>query len=151
MQALVDFSETAAAGVIPFNPEYMNFPTDHPHYQGSFPERFLSEADLIFVVDCDVPWYPSENKPRESAGIIQVGVDPLYSRYPMRSFPSDLTLQGDPALIFSQLTQVLKTQTPREERENRLPGEEAPGEARRTFEDLAEGGSKCGGPQAPGF
>jgi acetolactate synthase I/II/III large subunit len=111
VQALVDFSETAAAAVIPFNPEYMNFPTGHPHYQGSFPERLLPEADLIFVVDCDVPWYPSENKPRESAKIIQAGVDPLYSRYPMRSFPSDLTLQGDPALIFSQLAQVLKTQT----------------------------------------
>jgi len=113
--ALVEFSDAAAAGVVPFNPEYMNFPTDHPYHQGFFPERLLPQTDLVFVVECDVPWYPSENKPPASAKIIQVGVDPLYSRYPMRSFPSDLTLQGDPALIFSQLTEVLKKQIPKEE------------------------------------
>lgn len=115
VQALVEFADVAAAGVISFNPEYMNFPTDHPCHQGFFPECLFPEADLIFVAECDVPWYPSKNKPLESARIIQMGVDPLYSRYPMRSFPSDLTLQGDPALIFAQMTNVLKNQAPREE------------------------------------
>ncbi|MBP1716154.1 MAG: hypothetical protein H6Q42_4357, partial [Deltaproteobacteria bacterium] len=115
MQALVDFSEAAGAGAISFNPEYMNFPTGHPHHQGFFPERLLSQCDLVFVAECDVPWYPSENKPPASARIIQAGVDPLYSRYPIRSFPSDLTLQGDPALVFSRLADAVRNRTPEQE------------------------------------
>jgi acetolactate synthase-1/2/3 large subunit len=47
-------------------------------------------------------------KPKDSTVVIQAGIDPLYSRYPIRSFPSDLTLQGDPTLVLSQITEVIK-------------------------------------------
>ena len=107
VQALMDLADTEAIGVVSFNPEYMNFPTDHPCHQGFFPDPYLSEADVLVVVDCDVPWFTNIKKPRDSAFIIQAGIDPFYSDYPIRGFPSDLTLQGDPALIFSGLKRAI--------------------------------------------
>jgi acetolactate synthase-1/2/3 large subunit len=107
VQALMDLAHAGAIGVISFNPEYMNFPTDHPCHQGFFPDPYLSEADVLMVVDCDVPWFTSIKKPQDSAFIIQAGIDPFYSCYPIRGFPSDLTLQGDPALVLFELKRAI--------------------------------------------
>jgi acetolactate synthase-1/2/3 large subunit len=115
VQALMDLADMGAIGVVSFNPEYMNFPTDHPCHLGFFPDPYFSEADVLLVVDCDVPWFTNINKPRESTFIIQAGIDPLYSDYPIRSFPSDLTLQGNPALIFSGLKQAISEGSHRNE------------------------------------
>jgi len=107
VQALMNLAEIGAVGVVSFNSEYMNFPYDHYCYQGLSPDPYLREVDVILVVDCDVPWYPGIVKPKESAVIIQVGIDPLYSNYPLRGFPSDITLQGDPARVLSGISGFL--------------------------------------------
>ena len=107
VKGLMDLVETGAIGVISSFPEYMNFPTDHPCHQGFMPEPLIANADVILVVDCDVPWYPNLMKPKDSAVIIQAGIDPLYSSYPIRSFPSDLTLQGDPARVLSEIARSI--------------------------------------------
>ena len=105
---LTDLAEAGSIGVISFCAEYMNFPVDHPYYLGLSPAPFFDRADVILVIDCDVPWFPRMFKPKDSAVVIQAGIDPLYSRYPIRSFPSDLTLHGDPALLLTQLTEKIK-------------------------------------------
>ena len=46
------------------------------------------------VVESDVPWVPNEVRPRDGAPVIQLGVDPLYSRYPIRGFRADLAIAG---------------------------------------------------------
>jgi acetolactate synthase-1/2/3 large subunit len=107
VQALIELAEAGAVGVVSFNPEYMNFPTGHPCHQGFVPDPYLSESDLLLVIDSDVPWYPNLMKPRDSAVVIQAGIDPLYTRYPIRSFPSDLTLQGDPATVLSEIAKAM--------------------------------------------
>ena len=61
---------------------------------GSQPGPLLTEADLVIVWESDVPWYPSQHAPPADARIVQIGEDPLYARYPMRSFPSDLTIRA---------------------------------------------------------
>jgi acetolactate synthase-1/2/3 large subunit len=108
VRSLIDLAGAGSIGVISFCAEYMNFPVDHPCYLGLSPAPFFDRADAILVIDCDVPWFPKMFKPKDSAVVIQAGIDPLYSRYPIRSFPSDLTLQGDPALVLSQLTEIIK-------------------------------------------
>jgi len=70
----------------------------------------LESADLVLVVDCDVPWYPNKMNPPEATRIIQAGVDPFYSRYTIRGFPSDLTLLGDPARVLSEINRILNDQ-----------------------------------------
>ena len=116
VKALIDIAEIGAIGVISYNPEYMNFPTDHPHHLGFDTEPFLDKADVILMIECDVPWYPNIKKPDESTTIIQAGIDPFYSQYPIRSFPSDLTLQGDPSFLLTALSQRLSKHPGRDEK-----------------------------------
>ena len=56
----------------------------------------LEEVDVILVVEADAPWYPHIKSPRPETRVIQVASDPLFSGYPIRGFPSDLTLGGAP-------------------------------------------------------
>jgi len=107
VQVLKDLADFGAIGVVSFNPEYLNFPFDHPCHLGFLPDALIAKADLVLVVDCDVPWYPNMTKPRSTAKIVQVGIDPYYSNYPIRGFPSDLTLQGEPSLVLSEITKIL--------------------------------------------
>lgn len=107
VETLKKLAERAAIGVVSFNPEFMNFPLDHPLNLGFFPAPFLEKADVVFVLDCDVPWFPKLFKPKDSAKVIQAGIDPLYSKSPIRSFRSDLTLQGEPALVLSEIARTV--------------------------------------------
>ena len=61
------------------------------------PTPLLAEADLVIVLDCDVPWIPSQQSPPAGCRVAHIGVDPGFARYPMRSFPSDLSIAADPA------------------------------------------------------
>ena len=107
VQSLVNLAEAGGIGVVSFNPEYMNFPLDHPCHMGFSSQGPVAASDVICVVDCDVPWYPNQFEPRAGAKIIQVGIDPYYSAYPIRSFPSDLTIQADSGPALSELGRVL--------------------------------------------
>jgi acetolactate synthase-1/2/3 large subunit len=82
---------------------YMNFPTDHPLHAGFDVTPHLEDADLILVVEADAPWFPQIKSPRPETRVIQVAADPLYSGYPIRGFPSDLTLGGAPRLTLEAL------------------------------------------------
>jgi acetolactate synthase-1/2/3 large subunit len=89
---LTRLAERFALPVVPFNARHFAISGNHPMFQGGVAGSLLTEADLILVLESDVPWIPSLAGPGPDARIIQVGVDPLYQRYPMRSFRSDLTI-----------------------------------------------------------
>lgn len=72
----------------------MNLPADHLMHLGYEPGPFLEDADLILVLDSDVPWIPSYQAPRIDCPVIHMGVDPLFSRYPIRSYRCDLAVTG---------------------------------------------------------
>ena len=75
---------------------YLNFPTEHPLHLGFDPMRYVETADVILVIECDVPWFPIKAKPKPEAKVIQIGIDPFFSRYPMRTFPVDVPIASDP-------------------------------------------------------
>ena len=108
VDALIQLAETAQIGVVSFNPDCMNFPLNHPCHLGFLTHTLIPAADLIVTIECDVPWYPNQIQPLETTPVIQVGVDPLYPSYPIRGFPSDLTLQGDPVLVIREITRALE-------------------------------------------
>ena len=85
-------------------------------HAGFSPAPLLDEADVILVVESDVPWYPDVKRPSEDCKVIHWGIDPLYSRYPMRSFPRDLAIRADPATAIRMLDEALSPR--REEHEN---------------------------------
>jgi acetolactate synthase-1/2/3 large subunit len=106
---LVALAESLAIPVVVFGQRFMCFPTNHPLHLGFAPDPFLDTADAILVVDCDVPWFPSMKNPRSDAKIIQMGIDPAYSRYPIRSFPCDVAIRADSAVAIPMLTDALQS------------------------------------------
>ena len=86
---------------------YVNFPQDHPLHGGFDAAPHLEEADAILVVESDVPWFPQLKRPRPETRVVHVGVDPLFSRYPIRGFPADLALAGTPRLALAALADAV--------------------------------------------
>lgn len=115
---LVQLAEQCAIPVVINKSRYMNFPTENKLHLGFDPHPFFHEnvamfeqgADVILVIDSDVPWYPSQASPKESARIIQMAQDPSYSRYPIRGFPCDVPLAGDPVQSIPLLLDAIKGQ-----------------------------------------
>ncbi|MDQ2803781.1 MAG: thiamine pyrophosphate-dependent enzyme, partial [Pseudomonadota bacterium] len=60
----------------------------------------------------DVPWYPATDAPASDAKVVQIGEDPLYARYPMRSFPSDLTIRSATLPLLETLERALSDRKP---------------------------------------
>jgi acetolactate synthase-1/2/3 large subunit len=108
--ALVELAEALGAGVVDQAHTYVNFPQHHRLHAGFDATPRLDEADAILVVESDAPWFPHVKSPRPEARIVQVGVDPLFSRYPIRGFAADVALAGTPRLTLAALTQALRDQ-----------------------------------------
>lgn len=106
---LVALAESFAIPVVVFGQRYMCFPTSHPLHLGFAPDPFLETADAVLVVDCDVPWFPSVKNPPAGAKIMHMGIDPIYSRYPIRSFPCDVAIRADSSVAIPMLTEALRS------------------------------------------
>lgn len=104
-EALVRLALRCGAGVIEHGKRnFFNFPTEHPHHLGFEPWPHVAEADLVLAVECPVPWVPALARGRRvSAPVVQIGVDPLHEDLPLRGFPCDLTLRGDPVETLRRL------------------------------------------------
>jgi acetolactate synthase-1/2/3 large subunit len=87
---------------------YMNFPVTHSMHQGGMPGPALSEADVILVLEQDVPWMPSAGAgPNEDATVVGIGFDPLFTNFPLRSFPVHINLTGSPFYTLQALNGAL--------------------------------------------
>ena len=105
--ALVALAEALGAPVFDQFHTYVNFPQDHPLHGGFDAAPHLEAADAVLVVESDVPWFPGLKHPRPEAPIVHVGIDPLFSRYPIRGFPTDLALAGAPRLALQALAEAV--------------------------------------------
>ncbi len=108
---LARLADRYALAVVPFNTRYFALSSDHPMFQGSAPGPLLAEADLVIVIDTDVPWIPSREAPAADARIVQIGEDPLHARLPMRGFPSDLTITATNLSVLEALETALASRT----------------------------------------
>lgn len=104
---LIAVAESFAIPVVEFNRRAMCFPTSHPLHLGFSPEPFVDKADVIVALESDVPWFPSANDPPVDGKVIHIGLDPVYAQYPMRSYPSDMLIQADPAVTLRLLANAL--------------------------------------------
>jgi acetolactate synthase-1/2/3 large subunit len=93
-KAIALLAETFGIPVVHYRPRYLALPTEHPMQAGWDPHAFFKDADLVLVVECDVPWIPAQGNPRPDAAIVHIGADPLFARYPLRGFRTDLALTG---------------------------------------------------------
>jgi acetolactate synthase I/II/III large subunit len=107
-RAIAQFVEAFAVPTIHYRPRHLALSTEHPMHCGWDPHALLKEADLVLVVDCDVPWIPKEGGPRPAAKVIHIGPDPLFARYPLRGFRTDLALAGMSAPTLAALAEKTK-------------------------------------------
>jgi acetolactate synthase I/II/III large subunit len=107
VKSLVELAESFAIPVVSPAGMYMNFPSNHPLHLGYTSEPLVREADVILVIDADVPWFPAIAKPKETATVIQMGIDPFFSRYPVRGYPCDIPIVANPSVAIPLLTQEL--------------------------------------------
>jgi len=112
VEGLVTLAEAGGIGVVEADPIYLNFPHRHDLHLGynasGTTNPSLAEADAVMVVEADVPWYPHLKKPAAGAPIIHLGVDPFFTRYPMRSYPCDVPIAATPAVALPLLAEAVR-------------------------------------------
>ena len=106
--ALTQFVERFAIPVVQHRPRYLSLPSSHPMSLGFDPTGPIQQADVIVVLEADVPWIPSRAGPARDCKVIQCGLDPLFARYPIRGFPCDLAITGSTLAIMSALSAALE-------------------------------------------
>jgi acetolactate synthase-1/2/3 large subunit len=67
----------------------------------------VKQADLVLVLDSAVPWIPERTEVAH-ARVVHVGVDPIHSHIPVRSFECDLAFASSPAAALEALSDALK-------------------------------------------
>lgn len=91
---------------------YLNFPTSHDMYIGAIGGKLFNEhiksADLVLMIDVEVPWFPKTAEPSGDAKIIHVDIDPLKLRMPTWGFKSDLRIRANSELLLRILNSEIE-------------------------------------------
>lgn len=104
-------------GVLDSVPNAVNLPHDDPMYQGcqwNEPRQnpALAEADLVVVIDSDVPWIPTVSRPQDGARIWHLDVDPLKQQMPVWSIPARRVFRVHAETALAQLNAALAHRAP---------------------------------------
>jgi acetolactate synthase-1/2/3 large subunit len=105
--ALGEFAERFAIPVVQHRPRYFSLPSSHAMNLGFDPARLVPGADAILVIECDVPWLPSRTAPGPDCKVVHCGLDPLFTRYPIRGFPCDVAITASTVAALSALSTAL--------------------------------------------
>ena len=110
---LARLCETLGVGVLESVPTAMNYPHDATMYQGShwnhpFQNPRLADADVVLVLDSDVPWIPTLNKPATDARIFHIDVDPLKEATPLWYIKAHRSFRADAATALAQINAYLR-------------------------------------------
>ena len=97
------FASCLGAPVVEYRPRHLSLSSEDDFHGGFEISPWLAEADLVLVLECDVPWMPGSDRTAAGLKVIQVGVDPLQARYPLRGFRSDLTIRSSARLFLQAM------------------------------------------------
>lgn len=83
----------------------VSFPADHPAYvtRSTGAAKAIQNADVILVLDADVPWIPFRVRPSPSAKIIHIDLDPRKERMNLFDIGAHATYHADSASALRQL------------------------------------------------
>lgn len=115
VELLADLATRFGIGVADPWARYLNIPYNHPHRVANMDvaATVFARADVIVFLECDVPWMETHTPPPADTYIAQVGVDPLYTTYPIRSHRSDLNISATPAAFLTRLSEALAARADR--------------------------------------
>lgn len=83
----------------------MCFPADHPSSLGMKygVHDSIEEADLILVLNCDVPWIPTRCKPKTSSKVFHIDVDPMKRLMPLFYINAERRYAADSYTAINQI------------------------------------------------
>ena len=110
--AIAEFAQAFAIPVVEFRTNVNVLSTEHPMLAGFFPGPLLKDADAVLTIECDTPWIPTQHgNPPDDCKVIQLGVEPMYQRIPIRSFPCDVAVTGTPAGTLPLIAKAMQGKT----------------------------------------
>jgi acetolactate synthase-1/2/3 large subunit len=91
-------------------PEAVNLDWSHPCYlRADAPAATaLAEADLVVILEADVPWIPKYSQPSPNATVVHIDPDPVKVTMPLWSFPADVAVQADGTTALRQLVRAIE-------------------------------------------
>ena len=120
--SLVNLAETLGTPVLS-GLTRMNFPTTHPlsngmEQMGSAAKANVSitEADVLLVIDYDMPYVPAAGFPRPEARIIHIDVDPLTQGRPLWGRGADIFVKADSREAIPALDEIVSRRLTPEKR-----------------------------------
>jgi len=112
-EALKTLAELLSIPVHENAPIYNNFPTTsflHQGHQwnggGQLPA--LAEADVVLVIDSDVPWIPAQSRPSPDSSVYHLDCDPLKESTTLWSLPCEKRWKCDSAVALEQLVTFIR-------------------------------------------
>ncbi|KAF2650782.1 thiamine diphosphate-binding protein [Lophiostoma macrostomum CBS 122681] len=89
----------------------MCFPANHPAWLGLRygVEPSITSADVILVIDCDVPWINTQCHPKEGAKVFHIDVDPLKQQMPVYYIKALQRYRADSFTSLSQLNDYISS------------------------------------------
>jgi acetolactate synthase I/II/III large subunit len=111
--ALVELADLLAIVVLESAAFCVNFPGDHPLHAGyqfttSEQNEVLAAADVILVLDSDVPWIPATSRPASGAVIYAVDIDPVKAGMPMWHVPARRVAAADSKVAVEQIARFVR-------------------------------------------
>lgn len=88
----------------------VSFPFSHTAFEGFrlSTDECTRSADVILLLDCDVPWIPSLNSPSRDTKIYHVDSDPLNQQMPISFFPAHGRWRAESYTAVTQLVENIK-------------------------------------------
>jgi acetolactate synthase-1/2/3 large subunit len=87
---------------------YQCLPMGHPHYWSG---RDVKDADVVLVLDCDVPWLAGQADPRETATVVVVGSRPATEQLRLLDLRATHRVMSTSAAFCTALLDVLREET----------------------------------------
>jgi acetolactate synthase-1/2/3 large subunit len=106
--ALEGLAQACGVRVYEFMPTAMSLRRDSPCFGGFDPGRGLADADLVLLLDVDVPWLPKFTQPQPQTRFIHIDVDAVKQDFPMWGFATDLRLQADCSIALAQVQEAVE-------------------------------------------
>ena len=137
-------------GLLEFRPRCYNVSTSHPLHIG-YDLGAAGNADVLCFLDMDVPWIPAMAVPPADAIVVQCGPDPHYSRYPIRTHRSDLSVTASVGNLLAALATALPGRSDRIDKRRRAAIERAAADSRSRIGERLAAAAGADGPITKAF
>ena len=148
---LGELCDEYSIGVLESRPRCYNVAANHPLHVGYDLAAVAPHADVLCFLDMDVPWIQKAGMPRADAVVVQSGADPHFSRYPIRTQRSDLSVTATTANLLAALATALPARSGRIDKRRRAAIEEAAAASRSRISERLAAAGRGDGPITKAF